>query len=105
MKRKARKLLLKEYKAKLNAHYGKTISIYADDPEQAAEKLKTVLFDTDAVQFLEEDFVHRKADITDAHKQSTKEMESKDRFLKGGCCSDCLCQCAICRGYCGEDGY
>lgn len=96
---------MKEYKAKLNAHYGKTISIYADDPEQAAEKLKTVLFDTDAVQFTEEDFVHGKADITDAHKQSTKEMESKDRFLKDGCCSDCLCQCAICRGYCGEDGY
>lgn len=96
---------MKEYKAKLNAHYGKTISIYADDPEQAAKKLKTVLFDTDAVQFSEEDFVHGKADITDAHKQNTKEMESKDRFLKDGCCSDCLCQCVICRGYCGEDGY
>ena len=79
---------MKEYKVKLNAHYGKTISIYADDPEQAAEKLKTVLFDTDAVQFTEEDFVHGKADISDVHKHSAKEMESKDRFLKDGCCSD-----------------
>ena len=95
---------MKEYKVKLNAHYGKTISIYADSPEQAAEKLKTVLFDTDAIQFIEEDFVHGEADITDAHKHSAKEMESKDRFLKEGCCSDCLCQCAICRGCCGENG-
>ena len=48
--------------------------------------------------------VDARVSVSDVHKHSAKEMESKDRFLKDGCCSDCLCQCAICRGCCGEDG-
>ena len=29
----------------------KTISVYADSPEQAAEKVRIILFDTDLIDF------------------------------------------------------
>ena len=46
---------MKNYEVTLVAHYAKTVSIHADSPEQAAEKLKTVLFDTDLVKFSDGD--------------------------------------------------
>ena len=42
---------MKKYEVTLTAHYEKTVSVYADSPEEAREKLKTVLFDTDLVKF------------------------------------------------------
>lgn len=42
---------MKKYEVTLTAHYEKTISVYAESPEEAREKLKTVLFDTDLVSF------------------------------------------------------
>ncbi|NBH36362.1 hypothetical protein D3Z58_23280 [Clostridiaceae bacterium] len=54
---------MKKYEVTLTAHYEKTISVYADSPEEAREKLKTVLFDTDLVSFSDADFVCGEADI------------------------------------------
>ena len=42
---------MKQYEVTLTGHYEKTISVYADSPEQAAEKLKIILFDTDLIDF------------------------------------------------------
>ena len=33
---------MKKYEVTLTAHYEKTVSVYADSPEEAREKLKTV---------------------------------------------------------------
>ena len=94
---------MKEYKAKLNAHYGKTISIYADDPEQAAEKLKTVLFDTDLVRFSDGDFVCGEADIKDENEDGCEEMESEGGGFENEDCSDCPYFCPVC-GECMYEG-
>ena len=48
---------MKKYDVTLTGHFEKTVSIYADSPEQAAEKLKIILFDTDLVRFSDGDFV------------------------------------------------
>ena len=37
---------MKKYDVTLTGHFEKTVSVYADSPEQAAEKLKIILFDT-----------------------------------------------------------
>ena len=58
----------------LTGHYEKTISVYADSPEQAAEKLKTILFDTDLIDFSDEDFVCGEADITEADGTVKRKM-------------------------------
>ena len=42
---------MKKYDVTLTGHFEKTVSIYADSHEQAAEKLKIVLFDTDLITF------------------------------------------------------
>lgn len=42
---------MKKYAVTLTGHYEKTISVYADTPEQAAEKVKIILFDTDLISF------------------------------------------------------
>lgn len=38
---------MKKYDVTLTAHYRKTVSVYAESPEQAKEKTKIILFDTD----------------------------------------------------------
>ena len=48
---------MNKYDVTLTAHYEKTVSVYADTPEQAKEKIETVLFDTDIIQFSDEDFI------------------------------------------------
>ena len=80
---------MKNYEVTLVAHYAKTISIYADSPEQAAEKLKTVLFDTDLVRFSDGDLV-------------CGEAEGED--FEDGCCSECPCFRTVCKGCCQEGG-
>ena len=42
---------MKEYHVKLNAHYEKPLTIYADSPEQAAEKLKNIRAVPSSVQY------------------------------------------------------
>ena len=54
--KKERDLPLKQYEVTLTGHFEKTVSIYADSPEQAAEKLKIILFDTDLIAFSNEAF-------------------------------------------------
>ena len=47
---------MNKYDVTLTAHYEKTVSVYADTPEQAKEKIETVLFDTDIIQFMKRPF-------------------------------------------------
>lgn len=42
---------LKKFKVTLTGHYQKTISVYAETPEQVKEKTETILFDTDLIDF------------------------------------------------------
>ena len=70
---------MKKYAITLTGHYEKTISVYADTPEQAAEKVKIILFDTDLVSFSEEDFVCGEAKIEDANKKMERK---KIRLMK-----------------------
>ena len=62
---KARNELLKKYDVTLTAHYRKTVSVYAESPEQAKEKTKIILFDTDLINFTDDGFVCGEADITE----------------------------------------
>ena len=56
---------MKKYDVTLTAHYQKTVSVYAESPEQAKEKTKIILFDTDLINFTDDDFVCGEADITE----------------------------------------
>lgn len=69
---------MKQYDVTLTGHYEKTISVYADSPEQAAEKLKIILFDTDLIDFSDEDFVCGEADITEADEGGEEEIDPSD---------------------------
>ena len=65
---------MKQYDVTLTGHYEKTISVYADSPEQAAEKLKIILFDTDLIDFSDEDFVCGEADIAEADGDGERKL-------------------------------
>ena len=95
---------MKNYEVTLVAHYAKTVSIHADSPEQAAEKLKTVLFDTDLVKFSQEDFVCGEAEINDPMEDAGEEIESEGEDFEDGCCSECPCFRMMCKGCCHEGG-
>ena len=95
---------MKNYEVTLVAHYAKTVSIHADSPEQAAEKLKTVLFDTDLVKFSQEDFVCGEADIEDADKTEAEGADIEDECLEHEECSGCPYYCPVCGECMYEDG-
>ncbi len=93
---------MKKYDVTLTGHYEKTISVYADSPKQAAEKVKIILFDTDLIEFSDEDFVCGEADIAEADEHDEdgcKETEGEDECLEHEDCSDCLYFCPV-RGEC-----
>ena len=95
---------MKNYEATLVAHYAKTVSIYADSPEQAAEKLKTVLFDTDLVRFFDGDFVCGEAEINDPMEDAGEESESEGEDFEDDCCSECPCFRMMGKGCCCGGG-
>ena len=55
---------MKKYDVTLTAHYRKTVSVCAESHEQAKEKTKIILFDTDIINFTDDDFVCGESDIT-----------------------------------------
>lgn len=82
---------MKKYDVTLTGHYEKTISVYAESPEEAKEKTKIILFDTDLIQFSDEDFVCGEADITEENEDDFEENEVTDED-----CSGCPYFCPVC---------
>lgn len=95
---------MRKYDVTLVAHYAKTVSIHADSPEQAAEKLKTVLFDTDLVKFSDRDFVCGEAEIEDETEDGCEESAAENGDVEGVCCPDCPYFCLMCGECMYEDG-
>ena len=88
---------MKKYDVTLTAHYEKTVSVYADSPEQAKEKIETVLFDTDLIGFSDEDFVCGEAEIcVPCEDESCEDEGCEDGDMEDGCCSDCPYFCPVC---------
>lgn len=87
---------MNEYKITIAANYEKTISVYADTVEQAAEKAKIVLFDTDLIHFTDDDFVCGEVDIDDADENGCAENEAEDECEEWDDCSACPYFCPMC---------
>lgn len=94
---------MKKYDVTFTGHYEKTIAVYADSPEQAAEKVKIILFDTDLIDFSDEDFVCGEADIEDADEDGCEENAEENEDVEDVCCSDCPYFCPVCRECLLED--
>lgn len=77
-------------------HYEKTISVYAESSEQAAEKVQIVLFDTDLIDFSDEDFAYGEADIKEADEDGREEHPAEDEDVEDDCCSGCPYFCSVC---------
>jgi hypothetical protein len=97
---KARKNLMNNYNVTLTAHFEKTVSVLADTPEQAKEKMKIILFDTDLIDFTDEDFVCGEAFIAD--ENGCKESEAASEDCDEDDCSGCDYLCPVC-GCCMYD--
>lgn len=78
---------MKKYDVTLRGHYEKTISVYADSPEEAKKKTEIVLFDTDLIDFTDDDFVCGEADITESLTDGCEDNED---------CSECPYFCPVC---------
>ena len=96
---------MKNYEVTLVAHYAKTVSIHADSPEQAAEKLKTVLFDTDLVRFSDGDFVCGEAEINAPLEDAGEESESEGEDFEDGFCSEWYVKDAVTRAGIKDTSY
>ena len=99
---------MKQYEVTLTGHYEKTISVCAESAEQAKAKTEIILFDTDLINFTDEDFICGEAKINEADGDGEKEIdtpdEDEDECLKHEDCSECPYFCPMC-GECRlEDG-
>lgn len=57
---------MKKYDVTLTAHYEKTISVCAESAEQAKEKTEMIMFDTDLINFTDDDFIYGEAKVTES---------------------------------------
>lgn len=87
---------MKKYDVTLTGHYEKTISVYAESSEEAKEKTKIILFDTDLIQFSDEDFVCGEADITEENEGDFEDNEFADEDMEDEDCSGCPYFCPVC---------
>ncbi len=94
---------MKKYAVVLRGHYEKTISVYADSPEEAKKKTETVLFDTDLIDFSDDDFVCGEADITECSEDGCEENADGDGGLENENCSECPYFCPVCQECMYED--
>ena len=92
---KARNEPLKKYDVTLTAHYRKTVCVYAESPEQAKEKTKIILFDTDLINFTDDDFVCGEADITE-QREDGLDGAGENTPQENEDCSDCPYFCPVC---------
>lgn len=69
---------MKKYDVTLTGHYEKTVSVCADSPEDAKRKIEIVLFDTDLIDFSDEDFIGGEAAIEVEAEEAAKEKEAYD---------------------------
>ena len=86
---------MKKYDVTLTAHYQKTVSVYAESPEQAKEKTKIILFDTYLINFTDDDFVCGEADITE-HSEDGLDDTDEEELSEEDDCSDCPYFCPVC---------
>ena len=78
---------MKKYDVTLTAHYQKTVSVYAESPEQAKEKTKIILFDTNLIDFTD-DFVCGEANITEQSEDGL-DVAGENTLQENEDCSDC----------------
>lgn len=92
---------MKKHDVTLAAYNEKTISVYEESPAYARQKIETILFDTDLIDF-SEDFIYGEVTITDPNEAG---CEGKDESFNDDCCSGSAYQCPVCGNclYEGED--
>ena len=61
---------MKKYDVVLRAEYEKKLFVYADNEDEAREKIEMFLFDTNAVTFENENFVSGEAEITEKYSEN-----------------------------------
>ena len=86
---------MKKYDVTLTAHYQKTVSAYAESPKQAKEKTKIILFDTDLINFTDDDFVCGEVDITEQSEDGL-DGAGENTLQENEDCSDCSYFCPVC---------
>ena len=87
---------MKKYDVTLTAHYEKTISVCAESAEQAKAKTEIILFDTDLINFTDDDFVCGEADITEPLEDGCGDDADEDACPAYEDCSDCPYFCPVC---------
>ena len=86
---------MKKYDVTLTAHYEKTISVCAESAEQAKAKTEIILFDTDLINFTDEDFICGEAKINESCEDGAEDTDEEE--TNGDeCCSDCPYFCPVC---------
>lgn len=86
---------MKKYDVTLTAHYEKTISVCAESVEQAKAKTEIILFDTDLINFTDEDFICGEAKINESCEDGAEDTDEEEAN-EDECCSDCPYFCPVC---------
>ena len=94
---------MNKYEITLTAQYEKTVTVSAKTSAHAREKIEAIFFDTDLIDFKDEDFVCGGVDICDVTEceccQNTPDPEDEPFPECADCCYACP-KCGACM--CGD---
>lgn len=94
---------MKKYDVTVTECYQKTIFVYADSLQEAAKKVETILFDTDIIDFTDENLISGEAVINEASEDDFTEEQSENGDTQNEPCSDCAYLCPVCGDCLCED--
>ncbi len=71
---------MKKYDVLLRTEYEKQFFVYAENEEEAREKVETLLFDTNAITFGDENFMGGEAEITEKQEENGMDFYNASPF-------------------------
>ena len=87
---------MKIYDVNVTGKYKKSMVVLAENAEEAKEKVSMILFETDLLEFDDEDFFRGDVDISE--RKTTQRLdcdEENDEEDDEPCCI-CKCRCPVC---------
>ena len=86
---------MKKYDVTLTAHYRRTVCVMRKAPNRQRKRQKLYLFDTDLINFTDDDFVCGEADITE-QREDGLDGAGENTLQENEDCSDCPYFCPVC---------
>lgn len=86
---------MKPYNVRAVFQYQRMVTVQAKSEEEALEKMKMVVCETDPIRFEEDDLISCDIAIEGKDKE---EVQQQERYICEEACQECIFECPVCGG-------